>query len=732
MKKTQIAAGVHWIDCPEHDVRVLCGCPADAVKHLMRRGLIGEVEEADGTRYETGPNVLVLSDISLQNGEFTNLAEFPVLQMLYRQGMLVPGHANNTGAKPIIVGSREQVEAQREYIFRGNYGLVSEDEMIAAGVSKALAAEYMHVKTTFAYGRIKPPDELIDFRVLEDEPVELARGVTIERVAVNTFRVRCDDDHADVSLTVDRREPYRPPYILGQHKVKREYFSIVHTGEGDGWDVNRPCMASILVFQGRIYLIDAGPGVMATLNSLGISVNEIAGIFHTHAHDDHFSGLTSLVRADHRLTYFATPLVRASVQKKLAALMSFPEQQFERYFATHDLSIDTWNLIDGLEVKPVYSPHPVETTIMFFRARWQDGYKSYAHFADICALDRLNELVRGTTRAGRALRKSVREHYLTPADVKKLDIGGAAIHGNAEDFRDDASKRIVLSHRSTPLTVAEKEIGTDTSFGMQDVLIRSITAGEEHRIFRLLALNFPAAPTHELAMLVNCGTETYSVGSILLRHHTVSDTIYLLVNGLVEMVESESGVQNILTPGTMIGERTSLFGVESARTYRAFSYVRLLAIPTEMYRTFIERADLWASMREYLDRKYFLEGTYLLGDQVAGMTLNAIAQEMVAMEAATDDTIEAEAAILLIESGRVAIVHGNHTIETAVPGTPLGEQHLIGDRGFTMKYRAVEAVRYYSVPIGLVESMPIVHWKLLELRQLRERRCIVVTQEESE
>ena len=90
-------------------------------------------------------------------------------------------------------------------------------------------------------------------------------------------------------------------------------------------------MASIVTFQGRIYLIDAGPNISHSLNALGINVNEIEGIFHTHAHDDHFAGLTSLIRSDHRIKYYSTRLVRESVTKKLAALMSIDENQSVSY-----------------------------------------------------------------------------------------------------------------------------------------------------------------------------------------------------------------------------------------------------------------------------------------------------------------------------------------------------------------------------------------------------------------
>ena len=74
-------------------------------------------------------------------------------------------------------------------------------------------------------------------------------------------------------------------------------------------------MSSIICFQGKLFLVDAGPNLPAIMNALGISVSEIEGIFHTHSHDDHFAGLPTLMRTDHRIRYFATPLVRAAVAR---------------------------------------------------------------------------------------------------------------------------------------------------------------------------------------------------------------------------------------------------------------------------------------------------------------------------------------------------------------------------------------------------------------------------------
>lgn len=713
MKKSMITQGIYWVEIPEHDLRILCGCPADTIKHLMRCGFVSRVDR-DGVVFETGPNAILLSDVSIQNGDFANLAEFPVLQMFYRQGMIIPGHPNNTGNKPLIIGAADQVQAQREYIFRGNYGLVSEDELIATGLDKDTAAEYMRIKRVFAFGSIRRPEELVDFHEIGDDPITIAPGVSIERVAINTYRISSDGDYVEVSLSLGRNEHYTPPYTLSQHEIKREYFSVVHTGEGDGWDPSRPCMASIITFQGRLYLIDAGPSVMHTLTALGLSVNQISGIFHTHAHDDHFAGLTSLVRTDHRLSYFATPVVRASVTKKLSALMSFPEEQFLDFFEPHDLVEGEWNNIDGLEVRPVYSPHPVDTTIMFFRTLWDDGYRTYAHFADIASMAQLATLMKDASPRGVELSEEIRNNYFTPVDIKKIDVGGGMIHGDAEDFRADQSRRIVLSHRATPLTAREKEIGADTAFGMQDVLIKASEAANIPRVERHLRHNFPEAPAHELTMLANCPTRTYSIGSILYRKESVPEQVYLLLEGLVEVINADAGIANLLTTGSMIGEINSLDGTPAQHTYRAASFIQVLEIPPPMYRRFIERRDPEYTILEYLQHKQFLMGTFLLGDQIAGATLNRIAREVTLGFIRSGETVFVEHAVLIVVEGELAIRYGGKRIAVVGSGDALGASYHMSELIEDMQYVATKDTQVFRLPAAILEEIPIVRWKLLE------------------
>ncbi|MBF0358958.1 MAG: response regulator, partial [Magnetococcales bacterium] len=260
----RVSPGVFWLQIPEAGLYILCGCPGEVVKYLRRQGFIKTVDK-NGVTYETGPNVILLSDYLVQNGGFANLAEFPVLQMLYMQGMIIPGHPNNTGAKPMLIGSSTQVKAQMNYIYRGQYGLVSKEEIMACGVDEATAENWMRIKLKFAFGKIQSPNEFLDTLEIGDETVEIRNGVTICRTGSNRYQVGFRGRTTDVDLNLPPNVIYEPPYALGNHRFKRKYFAVLHRGEGDGWDQNRPSMGSIVMFQGRIYLVDAGPGVFHTL-----------------------------------------------------------------------------------------------------------------------------------------------------------------------------------------------------------------------------------------------------------------------------------------------------------------------------------------------------------------------------------------------------------------------------------------------------------------------------------
>ena len=726
--KIQVTKGVYWVEIPDEKVYILCGCPADSVKHMKNRGLIVTREE-NGVTFETGPNVILLSDVMLQNGGFANMAEFPVLQMLYFQGMIIPNHPNNTGIKPMLIGSENQVEAQMQYIYRGNYGLISEQEILDAGVSPEKAKDMMRLKLRFAFGTIRNTEALIDSHIINNDPIEIRNNVFVKRLELNVYEFKYKDETVTVDLNLQPHESYGASYTLDFHHVKREYFAVLHSGQGDGWDVNRPTMASILMFQGKIYLIDTGPNILYSLKALGIGVNEIEGIFHTHAHDDHFSGLTSLMHTDHRIKYYATPLVRASVTKKLCALVSIEEEDFANYFEINDLEFGVWNDIDSLEVKPIFSPHPVETSILVFRALGKDGYKTFGHFADIVALDVLKKMITDDPEANGISQEwfdEIRADYMEPLDIKKIDIGGGLIHGMAEDFRNDPTEKIIMSHTSKELTNHQKEIGSGAPFGMLDILIPSHQNYVRRYALFYMQAYFPSAPVHQIRMLLNNPLILFNPESIVLKGDSRNSNIYLILTGEVEVIHSNSGNYSLLSAGGIVGEVSGLSGEKSKETYRAVNFVQALEIPCSLYLDFVKRNGLYAEIEQLKENREFLQNSWLFGEAISYPIQNKISQELQLelFKKGQNIPLDKNNEIYLVKSGSVERIMDDQVIDTLSIGSFVGEERVLFGTSSLFKTRAKEDSVLCKIPGKVLLNIPIVRWKLFETYDKRMKSII--------
>jgi hemerythrin len=712
----QVTPGVFWLQVPEAGLYILCGCPGEVIKHLMRKGLVSTAQR-HGVTFETGPNAILLSDVLVQNGGFANLSEFPVLQMLYRQGMILPNHPNNTGIKPLLIGSPDQVRAQLEYIHRGNYGLVSEEEMLAAGVSEEQAAVLMKIKRKFAFGQIRTPQEFLDTLELTDKVMPIRNGVSVERIGYNQFRFHYREESTDIDLNLPPTVLYEACYPLGRHRIQQHYFAVLHTGEGDGWDINRPSMSSIVTFQGRIYLVDTSPTILQILTSLGIDVSEVEGIFQTHGHDDHFGGLPSLIHSGHRLKYYATPLVRASIAKKFAALTSLPEEKFGEFFELHDLVEGQWNDCDGLEVMPLHSPHPVEATIFYFRALAGDGYRTYAHLADLVSFAVWQRMAADLPEA---LVNKVRADYLLPAELKKLDIGGGMVHGVAEDFRDDPSKRLVLAHIGRKLNMQEMEIGSESFFGALDILIEGQQDYLRQRAYRFINRLFPQVKVDQIHMLLNSPTINYNAGTIIYRTGNGGKPEYveMVLTGAVSYLDAELGVHSHMPFGSLMGAQELLSdAVPSKAIYRAVSHCAVIRFPAALFKAFLEHNGLLDHLNAVMDKVDFLRRTLLFGEQTT-FRLVQLAQQLDWVQLQAGECLpEAEGEQLwLVVNGQVTLsVPGGAVIDTVKSTGFFGEEsYLTPGRRNRWLATASCSSDLYRLNRPEIIQIPVVHWKMLE------------------
>lgn len=717
LQLSKVSTGVYWLQIPEENLYILCGCPADVVKHLKQMQYIAETDKG-----ETGPNAILLSDSLIQQGEFANLAEFPVLQMLYLQGMIVPGHPGNLGIKPVLIGSEDQVNAQLEYIYRGNYGLTSVEEIMQAGVSEEEASRLMRLKLAFAFGEIKTSDALIDTCPIADGDswTSIRGGVKIRRKDLNQYEFQYNGHCVEVDLNLAKDEVYESPYQLGFHAIPREYFAILHTGEGDGWDTKRPSMSSIVLHQGDVFLIDAGPNIFNILLSVGIDISEIKGIFHTHCHDDHFVGLPALMQADHPIRHYATPLVRASIRKKLSALMKMPESCFSDYFEEYDLKIDEWNDIDGLEVKPIFSPHPVENSLFIFRAVGGEGYKTYGHWADLSSSKVLNAMVTEDSTApgiSAEWNRQIQETYLTKVDLKKIDIGGGMIHGVAEDYKEDPSNKIILAHTARTLTADQKIVGNNAAFASVDVLIQRKEDYLQDKAMQSLIGYFPEVTTAHLKAFLNSEIQINNPGETILAAGESSSSLFLLVTGSMERIEQ--GKTSHISSGSFVGEESLFSGEPSSATFRSISHVVLYRFSLEICHIFLENSGISALITALQEPISALKQSWLFDEGISTLVKNRIARKMVEIVVTKGHTVTPDSA-----SGLFVVYHGELSI-AANSGAPaaiysagdhFGEENLMSAEPKSISFTAVHDTTVYFIPSAAVDMIPLVHWRLRDVR----------------
>lgn len=715
--KTKLISGCFYVQIEEVGFNLLCASPQDVVKHLSKHGFIKN-KKLNNISFETGPNAILLSDLTVQNYQFSNLCEFPVAQMLYRQGLGLPSHLNNSGKKPILIGDSKQIETQIEYITRGNYGLLNEFEFSNTNLDEDEISEIMDMKLKFAIGNRFNSEALLDIRYLiNSDNLEIYSGIFLQRVAINKFVLTYKDEHIEIDLNLYENDYYASPYDLGYFKLQNSDFSIIHSGQGDGWEVNKTAMSSVLMFKGKIYLVDAPANIIEILNALGIGLNDIEGVFNTHCHDDHFVGLTSILLTDHKIKYFSSRVVRDSVMKKLSSLLSIPYEGLNNYFEYVDLPLDTWSNLDGLEVMPNLSVHPVETNIFYFRTLHNNEYLSYAHLADISSFDAMKKMIKKEAEpfglSVKMYEESVKK-YFNPATLKKIDIGGGMIHGDAKDFIEDQSHKIVLAHtENKKFTQTQKSIGSAVLFGMVDDLIPTQRDYIKEKAREYLDSFFPNLEKEKFDILLECDVKCVNSGTIILNERRKTDFVYLVLSGTIEKISITSKTSSYLYAGSFIGDRSIILDDIVHDTYRSLSYVNVLEIPKEKYVQFVEENNLYLDLDSLIIKSSILNQFWLfngfLSPKVEHNIVNSIIYEEFEKE---DDIVGYKDGLCLIIDGEVNRHLEGEIICSLKDKEFFGERHILEFKQNDFKYTAKTDVELYIIPKEVLKNIPIIHWKL--------------------
>ncbi|NJN25784.1 MAG: MBL fold metallo-hydrolase [Cyclobacteriaceae bacterium] len=722
--KKHISEGITWVAIEDAKVYICCGCPADTVKHLKKAGLI-ETLERDGVLYENGPNAILLSDTLIQNGQIANLTEFAILQMLYLQGFNLPNHPNYKKSKPILIGYEEQIRMQLEYVTVGNHGLSSIEEIIAAGISTENAQKIFTTKLHYAAGHINSMHDIVSPCVLDEGMAEIKNQVFIKRTGINIFEILYKEERATVDLNLKANEHFAVPYRLPFREVNPGYFSVTHTGEGNGWDENRPCMASVIHYKDKYYLIDAGPNVLNNLSYLGIGLSEIDGVFLSHIHDDHFAGITELLNVERKLNFYSTRLVRKTAELKLKALMDSAVDLIKVAFNCVDLDFDEWNNFDGLEVKPIYSPHTVETSAFNFRVKTQGDYKTYLHLSDTINLAEYKRIVEGAPEVfsdqDYAL---IASNYLSTVDLKKIDVGGGPIHGHLEDYQHDESALLVMAHTTGEVQPSSGKF-VNVPFGETHILIEDVENSYlKSKSVTFLKRYFNTLPQDQIEVLAGGPVRHFVPGEVVASKKGYTK-VKLIVSGLVGYTD-ESGMNHRLDAGNFIGFSRKYFQQWLPDEYTAWSHVNCLEYEESYINEFIRNYSLKDDLNKRINIVRLLRESDLILDSISTAIYNRFGKYANIVTQANFDFSKPALSdfIFIIVKGEVKISFGKKAKLKVGEHQYFGGLALLRDQRRKQKFKLDDELEAIAIPVEKISNVPKLLWKLMELDEMRYQLSI--------
>ncbi len=139
---------------------------------------------------------------------------------------------------------------------------------------------------------------------------------------------------------------------------------------------------------------------------------------------------------------------------------------------------------------------------------------------------------------------------------------------------------------------------------MVDLLIEGKQDFVRSKAYHYLTDYLGDAKSHELRMLMNGDMVDFNPGDIVLRRGDIPRDIFLVVTGMLELLDSDIDIANHLGAGGMVGDVFGLARRPSLTTYRAMTHVRALRLPRAQLATVMKKGG----RTERIARRHAIRG----------------------------------------------------------------------------------------------------------------------------
>jgi hemerythrin len=258
---------------------------------------------------------------------------------------------------------------------------------------------------------------------------------------------------------------------------------------------------------------------------------------------------------------------------------------------------------------------------------------------------------------------------------------------------------------------------------MQDVLIPTRGNAMHDDARRHLRSLFTDVPEHEIRMLANYGLASFQAGSIIVRNDEEPESVFLLVHGVAEFIESGTTVTNRMSAGAIFGEMHALESAGSTGTFRAVSYLTALQIPVNHFVEFVERNGLRPILTDLHEKRRFLRRSWYFSEAVSYPVQTRLARSIKEVTVGKGELPEkvTKGCLVMLRGGLIQLAAGEQIVDVLQSGDMCGEERvLLGGRSVFHAVVTDEA-KLFLLPCDVVSDIPVLRWKLLETLDRRLR-----------
>jgi len=561
-------------------VEVLLGAVSNTLKDMMR----GFGDLSAGKQY-----VFVLPPQLFVNNRAYGEMEFLIYFNAFVKGSLF----NPNVPKPQVVGTKEQLEALREYLSHTLFGPDLSDPAVYPWLSEKdrnfLKAMHNHYAIRSKDGKIIPVEgylEMIPFEERNDQArVVIPAENQMTAGVINIRRVRAEDgeiagykvtqtkDGADKDLgqlpvRYDLPEPKHypvPAQAAAQIQQMRDGFARTWIGTSTGFDPQGDTTSMILWLEGLGIWVDPSHEGLHYMKELGLGEADVPYVLLTHAHQDHDGGVLKRILMGKRVRLIASRVVYEEFMRKAELLLKFIDKKLDPH------ALVDWVPLDPGKPLKLKLPSGKEATL---RSWWNlhsiptngfsieyDGFR-YAHSSDTqwdpAFIDKLVREKKITPNEGRAQKyRFVKKDGTSKFDFIDHEAGGAPIHTTLEmlaQLPDDVRQRMNVYH--VPDSKVEEKFGLAKGRMFETTpFISSDTERQQLHEIGVLTSN---------ALMKDKSGDFYDVFQRLARRETVQKGQTLTIQGHRIHVMAFNGFRGLSAEGPEIeGDRGRAYFIVS-------------------------------------------------------------------------------------------------------------------------------------------------------------------------